>query len=112
MRCWHGGTPNISTSARALPSIHYMAPFLADDFSKLPKVLPYALWNKLTPHGQHIARHICARRGVKIRPKMRVFPGRQRVWTQQIPFFQQCTEAFTAVQVSQLKRGSRYYRSW
>ena len=60
-RAWHGATPNLSREIRSLPNVEYGAPWLG---SKHKKTMPHAVWETLTPHGQHLCRHIKADPGV------------------------------------------------
>ena len=60
-RAWHGATPNLSREIRALPNVEYGAPWLGCEHNK---TMPHAVWEKLTPHGKHLCRHIKAARGV------------------------------------------------
>jgi len=60
-RAWHGATPNLSREIRALPNVEYGAPWLGP---RHRKSMPYDIWEKLTPHGKHLCRHIKAEPGV------------------------------------------------
>ena len=60
-RAWHGATPNLSREIRSLPNVEYGAPWLG---SKHNKTMPHAVWEKLTPHGKHLCRHIKAEPGI------------------------------------------------
>lgn len=55
VRCWHGGTANQSDHARPMTSCGYFAPWYR---ASEEKVLPRPLYNKLSPRGQKLARHI------------------------------------------------------
>ena len=60
-RAWHGATPNLSNEIRALPSVEYSAPWRADgDFAQS---MPDEIWQRLTPHAQHVCRRIRAPAG-------------------------------------------------
>ena len=58
-RAWHGATPNLSREIRALPNVEYGAPWLPRHKGAKP-TMPHALWETLTPHGQHICRRVKA----------------------------------------------------
>ena len=60
-RAWHGATPNLSREIRSLPNVEYGAPWLGP---KHKKTMPHAVWEKLTPHGKHLCRHIKAEPGI------------------------------------------------
>jgi len=55
-RCWHGGTPNLSTEVRAMPNIEYMAPWFRSE--ALIGSMSHATWQGLSPHAQRITRYI------------------------------------------------------
>ena len=61
-RAWHGATPNLSREIRSMPNVEYGAPWIASD--KVSKTMPYKVWEKLTPHGQHICRYVHEKEGV------------------------------------------------
>lgn len=60
-RAWHGATPNLSREIRSLPNVEYGAPWLG---TKHAKTMPHHIWEMLSPHGQHLCRHIKAAPGV------------------------------------------------
>ena len=62
VRAWHGATPNLSREVRALPSIEYSAP--SRHAHHFPKTMPHEIWQSLSPHAQHITRHIKQEPGV------------------------------------------------
>ncbi len=61
VRCWHGGTPNLSREVRAFPNIEYFAPWFRSE--ALVRSMPYEQWKRLSPHGQRIARYIMCGEG-------------------------------------------------
>jgi len=61
-RAWHGATPNLSKEIRAMPNVEYHAPWV--DPSRYWKSMPHAIWETLSPHAQHIARHVKEAPGV------------------------------------------------
>ena len=56
-RAWHGGTPNLSNEVRAIPNAEFYAPWFREP---MPHSMPRPLYNRLSEHGQHIARYIVA----------------------------------------------------
>ena len=61
-RAWHGATPNLSREIRSMPNVEYGAPWIAGPHRN--KTMPYKVWEKLTPHGQHICRFVHEEPGV------------------------------------------------
>lgn len=55
VRCWHGGTPNTSNMIRPMTSVGYFAPWRRPNPDK---VLPRALYEKLSPRGKQLAAFI------------------------------------------------------
>lgn len=55
-RCWHGGTPNLSTEARAMPNIEYYAPWFRSE--GIHRCMPYERWADLSEHGKRISRYV------------------------------------------------------
>jgi hypothetical protein len=55
-RAWHGATPNLSREIRAMPNVEYHAPWV--DPAKYWKSMPHEIWETLSPHAQHISRHV------------------------------------------------------
>jgi hypothetical protein len=93
LRCWHGGTPNISSAIRSLPSVEYVAPSVLHEH-RFSHILPHALWRELSPDAQHVSRHICAPKGKYLEAKISLRPGRQRVMTQLISKFRPVKKVF------------------
>ena len=61
LRCWHGGTPNLSEHTRALPGLKYWASwYRAGEFTKTMSCEIYAT---LSPHGQEICRYMVVAEG-------------------------------------------------
>lgn len=61
VRCWHGGTPNLSHHIRAMPNVEYFAPWFHSEAVK--RAMSFLDWRTLTPHGQRICRHVVCDRG-------------------------------------------------
>ena len=61
-RAWHGATPNVSKEVRSMPNVEYGAPWLGDSWSS--KTMPHEVFEALSPHAQHLARHVVAEPGV------------------------------------------------
>ncbi|MEM8924847.1 MAG: phytanoyl-CoA dioxygenase family protein [Actinomycetota bacterium] len=55
-RCWHGGTPNLSTEVRAMPNVEFMAPWFRSE--ALIRSMPFDRWRRLSPHAQRLSRYI------------------------------------------------------
>jgi ectoine hydroxylase-related dioxygenase (phytanoyl-CoA dioxygenase family) len=55
VRCWHGGTANMSEQIRPMTSVGYFAPWFQVGHSS---ALPRALYNTLSPRGQQMCRTI------------------------------------------------------
>ena len=55
-RCWHGGTPNLSSEIRSLPSIEYFAPWFRSE--GVVRSMPYERWRELSSHGRRISRYV------------------------------------------------------
>ena len=62
-RAWHGGTPNLSNEVRAIPNAEFYAPWFREP---MPHSMPRTLYNRLSEHGQHIARYIVADSDVEL----------------------------------------------
>ena len=62
-RAWHGGTPNLSNEVRAIPNAEFYAPWFREP---MPQSMPRKLYNRLSEHGQHIARYIVADTDVEL----------------------------------------------
>jgi ectoine hydroxylase-related dioxygenase (phytanoyl-CoA dioxygenase family) len=52
VRCWHGGTANVSQTIRPMTSVGYFAPWYRYVGQR---TIPRALYNTLSPHAQKIA---------------------------------------------------------
>jgi hypothetical protein len=65
LRTWHGGTPNLSTSHRAMPNAEFTAPSLIDH--RIPKAMPHSIWEGLSDRGKHLARYLKAEPNVTIK---------------------------------------------
>merc|ERR1712039_206264 len=64
MRLWHGGTPNLGSDTRFLPSAEFLSPWYAaltegtdDHFAPRP-ALPFSHWSQLSDHGREVTRRI------------------------------------------------------
>ena len=55
VRAWHGGTPNLTDSARAIPNAEFFAPWFLEP---VKRSLPRDLYDGLSDHGQHICRQV------------------------------------------------------
>jgi ectoine hydroxylase-related dioxygenase (phytanoyl-CoA dioxygenase family) len=86
LRCWHGGTPNISLATRSLPSVEYVAPSLVHEHW-FDEILPHRLWRKLSPHGRHVSWYISAPPGKELKVQTRMRLGRNRVTAELTPKF-------------------------
>jgi hypothetical protein len=69
-RAWHGGTPNLGKHVRAIPHPGGFRLPPPEDGSDAPRGrrgptrdLPHAVWQEMTPHGQHVCRLIVAEPG-------------------------------------------------
>ena len=60
-RCWHGGTPNLSRTVRAMPNIEYMAPWFRS--AALIRSMSFDTWQGLSPHARRISRYIVVDEG-------------------------------------------------
>jgi hypothetical protein len=49
LRAWHGGTPNLSAEARAIPNVEYCAPWWNWGWSR---TMPAEMYDALPPHGK------------------------------------------------------------
>jgi len=96
LRCWHGGTPNLSTRWRALPNVEFAAPFAVSD--ALLKVMPYEVWEGLSEQGRSLARHIVAEKGEWVAPSFKFWPSLGKHCflrpAQVTPLFQCCQGIF------------------
>eukprot|EP01043_Picozoa_sp_COSAG02_P005023 COSAG02_NODE_134_length_34593_cov_43.594886_9_plen_311_part_00 len=57
IRAWHGGTPNLSNSVRAIPQSQFVPAWYRVRFTR---TLPYELYTSLSAQGQKICRDIVA----------------------------------------------------
>ena len=57
VRCWHGGTPNISNQVRPMTSAGYVPNWFRPEWAE-SKVMPRALYEKLSPRGKKLCRYI------------------------------------------------------
>jgi hypothetical protein len=60
IRTWHGGTPNISETVRAMPSTNYFAPWYNAAFRKC---MPSSVYYNLSPRAQELCRYIVVEDG-------------------------------------------------
>jgi len=63
-RCWHGGTPNLSRTVRAMPNIEYMAPWFRSE--ALIRSMSFETWTGLSKHARRISRHIVVDPGERV----------------------------------------------
>lgn len=75
VRAWHGGTPNLSDSVRAIPNVEYYAPWFREPTLAS---ISYDDHQKLSPHGRKITRHIVADSGESLPSGFTVVPFRRR----------------------------------
>jgi hypothetical protein len=61
VRCWHGGTPNLSREVRAMPNVEYFAPWFRSE--AVVRAMSYERWRTLSPHGQRLCRYVVCERG-------------------------------------------------
>jgi hypothetical protein len=61
VRCWHGGTPNLSREVRPMPNVEYFAPWFRSE--AVARAMSYERWRTLSPHGQRICRYVVCDRG-------------------------------------------------
>ncbi|CAK9037195.1 unnamed protein product [Durusdinium trenchii] len=60
-RCWHGGTPNLSENFRALPNVEFFPPKANPSLGWLDRyTMPWDVWQRLSPLGQYVSRHVVA----------------------------------------------------
>ena len=64
IRAWHGGTPNLSREVRAMPNVEYYAPWFRSE--GIMRSMPYAQWEKLSPHAQRISRYVVCDKGEEV----------------------------------------------
>ncbi|MDG1205447.1 MAG: phytanoyl-CoA dioxygenase family protein [Pseudomonadales bacterium] len=62
LRAWHGATPNLSRSIRAMPNVEYVSPWVPETLSR--QTMPDEIWQSLTAHGKRICRLVKADPGV------------------------------------------------
>jgi len=74
VRAWHGGTPNVSDHARAIPNLEFYAPWFREPTTP---GISYADHQELTPRAQRITRFSVADSGEEFRPSptLRPSPG-------------------------------------
>ena len=61
VRCWHGGTPNLSREVRPMPNVEYFAPWFRSE--ALARSMSYDRWRTLSPHAQRLCRYVVCDRG-------------------------------------------------
>lgn len=66
LRAWHGGTPNLSMSHRAMPNAEFAAPSFTELSHFARASLPYELWEGLSERGKRLARNLKAEKGEKV----------------------------------------------
>ncbi len=55
VRCWHGGTPNLSNEVRAIPNAEFYAPWFREP---LRTSMPWDIYEGLSDHGKRVCRFI------------------------------------------------------
>ena len=63
-RCWHGGTPNLSTEVRAMPNVEFMAPWFRSE--ALVRSMSYEMWSTLSPHARRLSRFVVCDPGEQV----------------------------------------------
>lgn len=74
LRTWHGGTPNLSTSHRAMPNAEFTAPSLVERMPNadcIPTAIPHSIWEGLSDRGKQLARYLRAEPNVAINAHVR-----------------------------------------
>ncbi len=61
VRCWHGGTPNLSNDVRAMPNVEYFAPWFRSE--AIMRSMTFERWQTLSPHAQRLCRYVVCDRG-------------------------------------------------
>ncbi len=61
VRCWHGGTPNLSREVRAMPNVEYFAPWFRSE--AIMRSMSFERWQTLSPHAQRMCRYVVCDRG-------------------------------------------------
>ena len=69
LRAWHGGTPNLSDTIRAIPNVEYHAPWFMES-RRCKQTMPFDRWVELSEHGRHICRFIHCQEG-EVPPQLR-----------------------------------------
>jgi hypothetical protein len=64
VRCWHGGTPNLSREVRGMPNVEYFAPWFRSE--AVVRSMSYERWRALSPHAQRICRYVVCDRGERV----------------------------------------------
>jgi ectoine hydroxylase-related dioxygenase (phytanoyl-CoA dioxygenase family) len=65
VRAWHGGTPNLSREARAMPAVLYSAPWHTPP-GGFQRTMPHAVWEALPPRAQQLCTNIAAVPGERV----------------------------------------------
>ena len=61
IRCWHGGTPCVGDTPRAMPSCNFHAPWFS--VGQGSHIMPREVYAQLSERGQDLTRHIVADEG-------------------------------------------------
>jgi hypothetical protein len=64
VRCWHGGTPNLSHDVRAMPNVEFFAPWFRSE--AIVRSMPYERWRELSPHARRISRFVACGPGEQV----------------------------------------------
>jgi len=98
LRCWHGGTPNLSTHSRALPNLEFAGPLLKSSFWELPKAMPHEVWRGLASCGRQLSRYIVASEVELVSPSLQFWPDLGRHCflrsPEVVPLFECCRRTF------------------
>jgi hypothetical protein len=57
VRCWHGGTANISNQVRPMTSVGYHAPWFR---ARHAPVMPRRIYDTLSPRGRELCKYLVA----------------------------------------------------
>ena len=64
VRCWHGGTPNLSRDVRPMPNVEYFAPWFRSE--AITRSMPFERWSALSLHAQRVSRYVVAGPGDEV----------------------------------------------
>jgi ectoine hydroxylase-related dioxygenase (phytanoyl-CoA dioxygenase family) len=64
VRCWHGGTPNLSRDVRPMPNVEYFAPWFRSE--AITRSMPFERWQALSAHAQRVSRYVVCGPGEEV----------------------------------------------